>query len=573
MLSAPPSAASLEFLNSLLIVTLLGGLRVLVLLAATEVADADVTVAHRASRWRHLRAGAVVAGLAMVKAVLLVLGFTGVFGDRNRGETWDIGVWAQWAFSVLLVALACAVFLAARARPFRPEHLGAVTTQLVIGFGLPGLVLLALAYFQVASGALLPGRWQSRVSDHVLDANLLLTRFSPLGTVIIAGAIGVVLLARRGRTDGAVLGVAAFAVGLPMAAQIAMVHDGAPLTRSLLSLPILDAVVTAALLVALGISAIRRQWALPVRDLLIILVASSLLSFTVDALIPESIQSRLFALALLAPVVWRFAVDTRGEQQRPVHRTVLSMVGWSGLLAVSGLALAHGYAHEQWGTEDKLAWRLIAIPLAFVLLCRRSQRPTEPAPGWRTAPPPVARPSESRLVYAAGAFTALLLAGAASLAMAGSLEVPRVERTAHAVSTPLPRNWQPAQCPSQGDAEVVALLPDDGKAFILAGHGVASVVDRTLAQCPLTNEVSQLTLYDPRCTGATTDGIRTIEAAGMTGVEFHTDTPQLRGVVRCAHVTADGIKRFVVAADTTPGIQRMRPALTSAIERITFTSR
>ncbi|RSS57391.1 hypothetical protein [Streptomyces sp. WAC01280] len=555
-LSAPPSAAALQVLMSLLVFGLLGGLQVLAL-AATEVADANVTVARRSSGWRFLSAGPVVSVLVLAKAAFLGLGFAGFFGHHRVGETWDRGYWAPWVLSVVLVVLACTGHLAARARALQGRLLGPVTTLLVVGFGLPGLVFMVLVLFQAAANALLPGLWQVEVRDHIYQAGLFLTRFAPLATVVVAGAVGLTLLARRARSDGAVLAVAAFAVGLPVAVQIAlaatpkMIEDRTPITRSLLSLPILDAVVTAALLVAVVVAAVRPRRALPARDLLIILVASSLLSFAVDAFIPESIQARLFVVALIGPVVWRFAVDTRGEQQRPVYRTVLSMAAWSVLVAVSGLALAQGYGPEQWGAENKLQWRLVAIPLAFVLLCQRSQPSAEP-----------------RLLYAAGALTAVLVASAVGFALVRVLEVPREERGAHLVSTTLPDNWLPGQCRSEGDAEVVMLVPDDKQAFISAGHGRASDVALTLAKCDIAGKGIQGVLKDPHCTGATTAGTRIIAAAGMSGVEFRSAA----GVIVCVHWKADGIERFVTVEDWTPGLQQTRPAVTAAIEKITFTT-
>ncbi|GGU65993.1 hypothetical protein GCM10010274_63320 [Streptomyces lavendofoliae] len=567
-LSAPPATASLYFLSGLLLLGLLGGLRVLALLAAAEVADANVTVAQRSARWRPLGATAVVVGLVVAKVVFLGLGFAGVFGDDGTGETWDRGFWGQWVLSVLLVTLACLGYLAARARPLRAGHFGPISTLLVVGFGLPGLVLMALVYFHAATGALLPGPWQGRLSDHVMNAVVVLAHFTPLGTVVVTGVAGLVMLARRGRTDGAVLAVAAFAVGLPVAVQIALI-DGTPITRSLLSLPILDAVVTAALLVALVTAALRPHRALPAQDLLVILVMSSLLSFAVDAFVPEGIQAWLFAVILLAPVVWRFAVDTREEQQRPIHRTVLSLTGWSMVLAVSSLALAHGFGHENWGTEDRLTWRLVAIPLAFVLLCRRSLPAREPARGWRAGPTPGDRPPESRYVYAAGALVAILLVSAASLGLAKSLEVPRVKRGQYLVSTTLPDNWFPAQCPSEGDAEMVLLVLENEQAAIVAGHGSRDGLESAGRNCPDVDQIAKDVLKNPNCTGVVTAGARPIEAGGMPGAEFHANN----GVIRCAHWKADGIERFVVAIDEKPGLQGMRPALTSAIEGITFSSR
>lgn len=573
-LTLPPSAVSLDLISSFLATALLGGLGVLALLTAPEVADASATTARAAARSRPAHVRGVLVGLVLGKAVFLAFGFAGKFGHRGPNQTWDHGVWGQWVFVVVLVLLACLVRERTRARPLTAGHWGPVTALLVIGFALPGLVIVALPYFQGVATTLLPGPWQDPVTSHVQDALPHLIRLSPLATAVSAGAVGAVLLARGARTDGAVLAASACLVALPFGVQLALWGFGSRAGRALVSVTLLDTAVTAAVLVALAYGAVRRRGSPQAGDLLVALLASALLAFSLEGFISENIQAQLFVYMLIAPVVWRFAVDTRDELRRPVGRTVLSMTVWSVLLAVSALALSMGIVHEQWNTEQRPQWRLIAVPLLFVLLCRRTPEHRNPAPGWRAAPVPDAGRTEPVRVYVVGALVGLVLVGAGARALEKSTAVPRVERAAYRVTTPVPVGWTPYNCPNAREAEVVGLsLVVDGAASptasaeVLAGNGGTEALRTQLGQCPAIAEWVKAAWQDPGCSGGVSQDVRPVEVAGRRGGEYFRAGV---GVLRCVRWQVGSSDRFIVAFDYRSPDGTMRPAVDAVMRGITF---
>ncbi|MEU4358837.1 hypothetical protein [Streptomyces virginiae] len=578
-LTAPPSAVSLDLLSNFLYISLLGGLGLFALIAAPEVADANVTTARAAARWRPSHAHGVLVALVLGKAVFLGFGFAGTFGHRGGNQTWDQGVWAQWALVAVLVLAACLVYGRTRARPLASGHLGPVTVLLVVGFGLPSLVIVALPYFQGVATTLLPGLWQDPVTSHVQDAIPHLIRFSPLVTVVATGTVGAVLLARGARTDGAVLAASSCLVGLPFGVQLALWDAGERAGRALMSVTLLDTAVTLAVIVVLVYGAVRRRTPQP-HDLLVVLLASTLLAFSLEGFIPETVQSQLFAYVLLLPVVWRFAVDTRDEQRRPVGRVVLSMAAWSILLAVSALALAAGFDQAQWNTEQRPQWRLIAIPLAFVLLCWRVPAPARPSPGWRAAPPPSDDRTEPVRVYLLGALVGLVLVGATAQALVRSVAVPQVERGRYRVSTPLPAGWKPVPCPSAPDAapdaEVMALVlpvanvvPLRDSAAVFAGNGRTEALRTQLERCPVINAVVKGVWTDPGCTGAASKVLHAAEVAGMKGGEYRMGS----GVMQCVRWKVGSSDRFIVAFDGEAPDSGPRPTVVEAMRGITFEGR
>lgn len=576
-LTLPPSAVSLDLIDSFLATALLGGLGVLALLTAPEVADAGVTTARAAARSRPAHVRGVLVGLVLGKAVFLALGFAGRFGHRGANQTWDHGEWGQWVFALVLALLACLVRERNRARPLAAGHRGPVTALLVIGFALPSLVIVALPYFQAVATMLGPGRWQDPVTSHVLDALPHLIRFSPLATAVAAGAVGAVLLARGTRTDGAVLAASACLVALPFGVQLALWGFGRRAGRALVSVTLLDTAVTALVLAALAYGAIRRRGSPQADHLLVPLLASTLLAFSLEGFISENVQAQLFVYTLLAPVVWRFAVDTRDELQRPVGRVVLSMAVWSVLLAVSAIALSMGIVHEQWNTEQRPQWRLIAVPLVFVLLCRRTPESRSPAPGWRAAPVPGPARTEPARVYVLGALVGLVLVGVSARAMEKSTAVPQVERAGYRVSTAVPVGWQPYNCPATPEAEVVRLslsvdvaasLPFPAE--VIAGNGSTEVLRTQLKECPAIDAWVKAAWNDPGCSGGASQELRPVEVAGKPGGEY---VRAGVGVLWCVRWQVGSSDRFIAAFDHRTPDGTMRPAVDSVIRGITFEGR
>ncbi|MFF3838168.1 hypothetical protein [Streptomyces sp. NPDC001930] len=570
-LTAPPSAVSLDLLTNFLYTSLLGGLGLLALLAAPEVADANVTTARAAARWRPAYTLGMLVALVLGKAVFLGFGFAGAFGHRGGNQTWDRGTWTQWALAAVLVLAACLVYGRTRTRPLASGHLKPVTLLLVVGFGLPSLVAVALPYFQGVATTLLPGFWQDPVTSHVQDAIPHLIRFSPLVTVAAVGTVAAVLFARGARTDGAVLAAASCLVGLPFGVQLALWDAGERAGRALVSVTLLDTAVTLAVIVVLVYGAVRRRTPQS-HDLLVVLLASTLLAFSLEGFIPETVQSQLFAYLLLLPVVWRFAVDTRDEQRRPVSRVVLSMAIWSVLLAVSALALAAGIEQAQWNTEQRPQWRLIAVPLAFVLLCRRMPAPARPSPGWRAAPPPGDDRTEPARVYLVGVLVGLVLVGATAQALVRSVAVPQVERGRYRVSTPLPAGWNPVPCPSGPDAEIMALVlpvakadPPRISAYLIAGNGSTEALRTQLARCPEINKVLDGMWTDPGCTGAASKEHAAV-VAGMKGGEYRTGSE----ILQCARQKVGSSDRFIVAYDGKATASGPRPTVVEAVRGIAF---
>jgi hypothetical protein len=239
ILTASPSANSLKILAVASILAAFGGLRLLTLLGAAEVADANATVARQATRWPRLGVRAVVATLALAKLAFLLLGYAGVFGSTGVGDLWDRGWWPQWTVAVVLVVAGALAWRSTWIRPLSGGRLRSMIVLLVVGFGAAEIASLAIAYFQ-GLGALFPGRWRDTVTDLAMQTTLDVARFSTLVTVVVAGVIGLVALPRGRRTDAAVLGVAACAVALPV------VGKGEAVTRSLVSSRALDVAVTAA---------------------------------------------------------------------------------------------------------------------------------------------------------------------------------------------------------------------------------------------------------------------------------------------------------------------------------------
>lgn len=234
-LDAPPSAAALQLLNDYLFMAVAGAVFIFSLLTAVEVSDANVTTAKQTVRWRHAAPRSLLVAFLLAKATFLALGFAGVFG-ASQALVWDPGVWGEWVVAGALVSLACWGYARSRSRPLTAGHLRPITTLLVIGFGLHRLMILALPYFQAVSTAVLPGSWQDRVTEFVMKAALRTAHHDLQGTVIACGLVGLVLLAKGRRTDGAFLAVSVFLVGLPLAVQ--MVDP--PISNSLVSLPVLD---------------------------------------------------------------------------------------------------------------------------------------------------------------------------------------------------------------------------------------------------------------------------------------------------------------------------------------------
>ncbi|MCX4561690.1 hypothetical protein OHA02_36620 [Streptomyces phaeochromogenes] len=562
---APSSATSLALLNDYLSLALVGAVFFVSLLAAVEVSDANVATAKQAARWRPHQARGMLIAFLLAKVAFLCFGFAGVFGGRQAAEVWDHGFWGQWVVSAVLVALGCVVYVRAHARPLVAGHLRPITVLLVIGFGLDGLIIMTLPYLQATSVAFLPVRWQAAAVDVALGPVLFVDRYGPLCTIAVAGVVGLVLLVTGQRTDGAVLAVSAFVVGLPLAVQIL----DAPIGRALVSLPILDVTVTVAVLLALGIAKVRPSRALPAHELLVVLVASGLLAFAVDAFLSEAVQRRFFPLVLLAPVVWRFAVDTRDERRRPPSHTVLSMVGWSVVLAMSGLALALGIKHDLWSVEDRFDWRLIVVPLAFVLLCRRVSLPEPVSPGWRGTPEQSASWGEPRWAYALGALVSLALVCCAGSAFSRSIAVPQVERADHRVSTPLPEDWAPMQCKRTGDAEVLVLAaPPDSPAYVIAGYGTKEAVWATLRNCKEGDD-QELLLKGPLCAHPELASGRTLSVAGMPGAEIRAGS----NIVRCAHRLTGTGEKFLIAKDVQDKSGGLRKEVVAVIDGIVFEDR
>ncbi|MFB7000165.1 hypothetical protein ACFCXF_27700 [Streptomyces virginiae] len=418
-LTASPSVASLEELLTFSLMALLGALPVAALLAALEAADASVTVARRAVR-RSITPASVTV-LLLAKLTFLGLGFAGLFGAQARGEDWDRGTWHQWALATLLVTLGAAAYKAAWKRPILARHERKVSLLIVAGLGFAGLMLLTLALVMAIGGPYWAGPWYWNVYHWVHDTEAPLRKFELATFACIVGIFGLALIVRRSWSSGALLALAAFAVSFPVGLQQILAHTP---TRVLISLPFIDAVVTIAALLTLLVTLVRPRMGPPPGDLLTVVVASTLICFGVERLIPDSIESGLFLAFLITPVLWRFTVDTREEMQRPARLTIFSMGAWSALLTVSSCALLLGVDRDAWSPNEHLQWKLLLIPLVFTLLCRKAEaEPRESASGWEGSSI-AGRTVETRLAYTFGALGAAILALGAFMAFAQTLRMP-----------------------------------------------------------------------------------------------------------------------------------------------------
>jgi hypothetical protein len=201
-----------------------------------------------------------------------------------------------------------------------------------------------------------------------------MTAWAPLLAVVVAAAqLARVVLHRARWSDGTVL-LCAFVAWAAVPALVVAASNRT--TGWTLSTRVLDLVITAALIV----------WALTadvtptgLRVATIIVIVASFIAFG-DEWLPSAVEHHYFLLLFLAPVIWRFMVDTSDLHEGSGRKLVVASVVWGLLLVVSALAAADTSLFDEanWDLAGRFEWRLLMVPLCFtfVMMISRTDRPS-----------------------------------------------------------------------------------------------------------------------------------------------------------------------------------------------------
>jgi hypothetical protein len=565
-LQGSAAATSLYFLIPIASLGMIGVLAVLALLDAGEVVRAKMSLASQIGRYLRLTARPVLLLALAAKLLFLAVGYLGWLpGGDAPGQVWDIGSGIQWLYALIMVSLAALVIRAVERRPLVPERLRSMSAVVVAGFGAAGLCAMAVALILASGGALVRGGWKLAFIRHGLDVATTFAVWGPLVTVVSVGALGVLWRVRRGGwSAGALLGLAVLVWGTVPAAQVATGGGRVPAGMIIASLQRLDVIIT--LVVAVMI--VRWPQALPSSTLLTVLVVSTLVAYGGE-LMPDNVRHKLFLVALVAPVVWRFGIDTSDLRDHPPGRVVAAVVGWSVFLALSAVVLASGSVGEGgWSPSQRLGWRLLIVPLAFVLVCRSAAAETRAAPGWHDGPgAPVAAFPERRGAHVGGALVGVGVLIASVLAFSRGEAIHEVHRPAHRVDAKLPQAWLPCYEDKLADGETVVLAALDASTVVLAAHGRPGtlLIDETFCGGTL-RELFGI-LNDRRCIDPRASGASPAIVAGLAGAQF-TLGPGL--LVQCAYRSDPRHQQLVMALDRRPQSGALRTEVAAAVAGITF---
>ena len=587
-LESSAAANSLVFLVPIALVGVAGALAVLVLLDAGEVARARTDLAMFISARPRLAHWSALAAALLAKVVLLILGYLGWLpGSLERGGTWDRGTLPQWLYAVAMASIGAVAFRSFERRPLARSGLRQMSAVAIAGFAAAGISAVATSLFLASAGALVRGSWVDPFNAVTGDLTTTLARRLPLLTVLAAGALGLWWLRRqRCWTDGALLGAALLVWGVLPAAEL-FFGAPSPSEASFTASPQhLDVVITAALVF---VAARHRATIAPAR-LLCVLIVSTLVAFG-GQLLPGELEHRLFLLALVLPVVWRFVIDTEDLRDDPPGATVTKVVVWSVILALSTLAVAAGQLTETiWAPSQRIGWRLFVIPLAFVLLARRAPVTQQPATTPRrqtlsvaavfTSSSASSRPKAERWwMYAIGGIVGIAVVTAAVLGLQRSVAYnPIVSRPAHRVDVRLLDDWLPCGV-SRGDGEAVLLVRPDEAAVIVAVHSGTdnSVVEpsdcggggEVALICPIGAE-----LLPPQLPVGVSE-MRRVSVRGVSGVEY--SVPPGDGLpngarTTCAMSETGGSRRRITLVNRRPTDPSVSIAIDDAAAQLEFNS-
>jgi hypothetical protein len=472
-LSAPRSSAALRLFSSSAALGLTGWLVVLILLSGSEFAKAQISLADNLSQRRVLRNRNTFLAAASALLLLLVLGFIGLFGQTAAGDTWHLGVVWQWLFAGIA---AVATFLTLRweaGHPIRSGHLRGMLGLTIVVLSIAPLVLVAGSIFHLVFDPLL----HANLAEGSLNLALRLHRYSDLAAVVLVGGVSMALWRAQRRTTGTIFGLAFAVWALPDAIQIAVRGD------AFAGVDLLASPQRLSLFVCLGVVLCAARTPYPSENGALLsktLLASVLIAFSIAALAAPLPDRLVCALLVILPVVWRFVIDTKKEQERPASQSVLSMATWATLLGIAAFTSAPGSLVGLFDNGSRVEWNLLIVPLALTLLCQVEPDAPKRGAGWRGLPS--TEPVHGITSFVVGAATAALIA---ATAVAAVREVPTWSRPAgpHATITS-PLGWTPVQCDlSSGD--IGGVVSHDQQALVLFAHADSADLEAaTPTSCP-----------------------------------------------------------------------------------------
>lgn len=346
--------------------------------ARASARQVGLNVGVAVERWPPL-----VVGIGAAKLGWLVLGWTGLLPLALGGAS---PAWSAlredgpvaWFYGIGLLVVGAAALPYLGRRPIsdrRAERAARWTVALFWSFFAAAvllIVLLPLAQLVTPDDA--------AVNDLAGSAfAFVLERATFVGAVVTVAAlaVGLAWLARGQRTSAAVFLVVLGAWTLPRA--VGVIADEAPPELAALSglpvidaptLPLIDLLVTVAvLLVALG-GATRKLPAVDPPVLVLALVVSTLLAHG-GALTPVGAGVLFFALALVFPVAYELSFDSEGLNR--LHReraaAVLRALGIrAAVLALVAVAVSVDLAALFGSGRDEFAKVLFALPLSVIIV-------------------------------------------------------------------------------------------------------------------------------------------------------------------------------------------------------------
>ena len=539
--------------------------RILALLSARELGDAHVRLSRGAAQWIPYGRGLLCLLVVAKIGILTAAYFGALFPDSQQFRTLH---WSQLVGAAPFVAFGAFALHRARSGGL---PLGATRRFLGLFIGIlaiPSIVFLTAGLGELVVAAVRP--W-GKVHPLALVVDNLpwMAQYSFLAAVSVIGVAGVWSARRSGLTAGAVLAIGAAVWGLPSALQAAFGSGADPLT----SIVGLDVVVT----VLVGVIAVSRPITGQTQRLLVVvLLCTSLLTIGVDVLVPAAVAVGAFVYFLIAPVAWRFLVDTVDDRLRPAWRAVAAMPLWALLLASSGAALVLASERSEWDSANRLQWQLVVVPVILLWLCapHAEGRAATTGVGWRDGPSlQVGTRTDARVPRI---LSALLGAAIVTSFVLGVAQGDASEnRPPHQVSlrTPSPE-WQIFNCqpPSQDDqapsfdGEIAFAVPIDTAtdAFVIAGHGSQPAIRELLKSCPTVSDVLLEHLDMPECSTSETND-------RLAGIDVAT-TDDARQFLVCGHQEEAGRDTFVVGRTPTEAGVTFRTDVEEILASLRFTS-
>jgi hypothetical protein len=509
-------------------------------------------------RWSVSRRTFVV--LAAVNLAVISSGLAGLLpGGTDKGDVWHRGSALEWVFAVALVG-GGAFFVRSLNRQRVASGLVRPRTMVVVAcLAIPPLLLLSAALLSLTAGWIERGSGSDDVVDWLMNRAIDAKAWAPLVAVVVAAAqLAWVLLQRPRWSDGAVL-LTAFVAWAIVPALLRATSNRT--TDWTLSTRVLDLVVTVVLIVWAMTAKTTR---VGLQSATVVVIVASLIAFG-DQWLPTAVEHRFFLLLFLAPVIWRFLVDTSDLHEGSGRKLVVAAVVWGVFLAVSALAASDTslFVEDSWDLAGRFEWRLLTVPLCFtfVWMILRVDRPrgypdahddgASSAPVVELGPERrhgiAAETGSHRWIPAVTAATCALVAVgivAGGLITVAGTDAEAVARPDVRVDVTLQDGWSPACAWVNGDGEGIALTLGE-QTLVLAEHIPEGISFGNPTSCAA--DMFNFIVSSGACSTPLPPASTRVSIAGLAGGELVTGGMRLQ----CANSPGPSGQRLVMIAVST----------------------